>query len=468
MKFKSVSTIAAIICGCFLAFAASLTAFAAAVPPAQTAPGTQTNDSELSEEELQRQFDQEAKNYNELYSTLQTLRQTPGATKEQIDQASERLERSKENIQRLEKQLIERRTEIDIKGKVVDEDGNPLDDVSLTIRYELLTVPDNTWKNESRMVNGEFGIKKKGFNDRDHDLIDKVELTFIKEGYYHETLRFHSGFGFGDKENTMKQPDLRVVMQKSTPRAALSSIKDKNLEYNLVKKEKTYCDLSDFVASEEEKTPRVRMVTIPLDEKPEAGKYLELDFLRDEHGGIVTREFPDVVNGKGESPRYPAVYIFRLHSDDPEDGMIVMEDGGYRKDHPFNGKPIDYLEYEKIEKEERKILTEQNKKRRPLERRPEAPKDGYTLREISIPVEEMLLIKGYADDGRDKSFWGNWRGGYRWMWIRCGNHYGKFSVAHSLSGSASVDSGALNEKFKCAFRLELYMNRKPGDTNLRN
>jgi len=43
-------------------------------------------------------------------------------------------------------------------------------------------------------------------------------------------------------------------------------------------------------------------------------------------------------------------------------GKVVDEDGGYRKDHPFDGKPIDYLEYEKIEKVERKILTEQNKK----------------------------------------------------------------------------------------------------------
>ena len=180
----------------------------------------------------------------------------------------------------------------------------------------------------------------------------------------------------------------------------------------------------------------------------------------------MTREFPGVVNQKGESPKYPAVFIFRFHSDDPDDGMCIMEDGGYLQDHPFDGKPLDSRTYQKLEKEESKILSGQMAKlrARSLERRSEAPKDGYTLREVSIPVEEMLQIIG--SDG--KQFSVHWRGGYRWMYIRSGNHYGKFSITSDLRGVTSgVDYGALNEKYRCTFHFELYMNRKPGDTNLR-
>ena len=206
--------------------------------------------------------------------------------------------------------------------------------------------------------------------------------------------------------------------------------------------------------------------TVQVNESHSVANVLRgLHFQRDEHGEIVTREFPGVVNREGESPKYPAVYIFRLHSDDPEDGMIVMEDGGYLKDHPFDGKPIaDRQAYQKRSREENKIVDDEWKKLRPLDRRFEAPKDGYTLKEVSIPVEELLLITGSG-----KSFSVHWRGGYRWMWFRCGNHYGKFSVKCGEGGTSSgVDLGALNDKLECFFHLELYLNLKPGDTNLRS
>ena len=416
MRHKTVSAIAAPLCGAILLFPASPAAFAASVPPAQPKTAEPVSDEE-----------QRAAAFSAMMGQLQT------------------------NLDELE---------IDIKGTVVDEDGKPVENVRLEIRYEKPVLPymtDNKYEVERRVVSGDFEIKKKGFND--------VELKFSNQEYFLESFHFHAGFGMGEnEENTLKQPALRVVLEKRLPTAEISDLQREKLEYNLSRKRKTYCDL-DGAVSGKNGNGQVKMVTIPLDEKPKAGKYLELDFQRDEHGEIVTREFPGVVDQKGESPKYPAVYIFRLHSDDPEDGMIVMEDGGYLKDHPFDGKPIaDRQAYQKRSREENKIVDDEWKKLRPLERRFEAPKDGYTLKEVSIPVEELLLITGSG-----KSFSVHWRGGYRWMWFRCGNHYGKFSVMCGEAGTSSgVNLGALNDKLECFFYLELYLNLKPGDTNLRS
>lgn len=408
----TLKTICALIAAAF-----SLTAFAAAVPSNQSKPAAPGPDRE----ELERA---------EMFAAM--------------------MNGFKDNLDNLE---------TDIRGTVVDEDGKPLEDVRMEVRFEKPEFPFMTkseHKVENSKVSGKFEIRKKGYSN--------VEIKFHKEDYYFEEFRFHGGFGMiEDEENTLKQPDLRVVMQKRTPRADLGEAGDR-LVYDVAKQTRNYCDLSNPLGSGEKNG--VRMVSIPLDEKPRAYKYLELDFLRDENGEIVTREFPGVVNQKGESPKYPAVFIFRFHSDDPDDGMCIMEDGGYLKDHPFDGKPLDSRTYQKLEKEESKILSGQTAKlrARPLERRSEAPKDGYTLREVSIPVEEMLQIIG--SDG--KQFSVHWRGGYRWMYIRSGNHYGKFSVTSDLRGVTSgVDYGALNEKYRCTFHFELYMNRKPGDTNLR-
>ena len=422
MKHKSVSTIAAILCGCVIAFGA--------------------------------------------VALVLTMSSFGGKTQGE-DRFPSFLAQFQKNLNALT---------IDIRGSVVDEDGRPLKDVDLEIFY---TKPDlgtmavhNIQEYEQRVISGDFKVKKKGFDD--------VELQFYKSGYYPETFRFHGGFGMGEnEENTLEQRDLCVVLEKRSQDAEIDRISHRDLEYDLERKRKTYCDLSDFAAAsfgsvmsgrkleeeeeweeEEEEGLHARMVTITVDQKPSTRKYLELDFLRDEHGGIVTREFPGVVDNKGEVVKYPAVYIFRLHSDDPEDGMIVMEDGGYLHAHPFDGNQMDPREYEKKIKEERSILTEEKKNLRPLERRFVAPKDGYTLKEVSIPVEEMIRIQGDSV---------TWHGGYRWMWIRCGNHYGKFSVTNAFARITSgVGYGALNKDFRALFHLELYMNMNPGDTDLRN
>jgi len=171
MKHKTVSAIAALFCGAILLFPASPAAFAASVPPAQPKTAEPASDEE-----------QRAAAFSAMMGQLQT------------------------NLDELE---------IDIKGTIVDEDGKPVENVRLEIRYEKPVLPymtDNKYEVERRVVSGDFEIKKKGFND--------VELKFSNQEYFLETFHFHAGFGMGEnEENTLKQPALRVVLEKRLPTA---------------------------------------------------------------------------------------------------------------------------------------------------------------------------------------------------------------------------------------------------------
>ncbi len=143
--------------------------------------------------------------------SARTKSANPGPDKEELERA-ERFAAVmggfKDNLDNLE---------TDIRGTVVDEDGKPLEDVSMEVRFEKPEFPfmtKNEHKVETSKVSGKFEIKKKGYNS--------VEITFRKEDYYFEKFRFHGGFGMIQvEENTLKQPDLHVEVQERTPRADL-------------------------------------------------------------------------------------------------------------------------------------------------------------------------------------------------------------------------------------------------------
>ena len=97
-----------------------------------------------------------------------------------------------------------------------------------------------------------------------------------------------------------------------------------------------------------------------------------------------------------------------------------------------------------------------------------APDDGYTRREIEIPVEEMVRIW-------DQQMWAgvppvqeaSWYPVYRCALIRVGGRYGKFFLHFIGSRPERVDAYFGNgAEFGMSFDCEVFLNPKAGDRNL--
>ena len=93
-----------------------------------------------------------------------------------------------------------------------------------------------------------------------------------------------------------------------------------------------------------------------------------------------------------------------------------------------------------------------------------APEDGYTRREISIPIEEVIRIWD-ANGLKACSLLV-----YRTVFIRAAGHYAKaylyYFNGYSDIRLGPVDSEAFGEKSYWRIQFDMYLNPKEGDRHL--
>ena len=369
-----------------------------------------------------------------------------------------------------------------ICGTIVDESGAPLDGVTVGVRYyvpppfpkffNLLFYtrwPDTPSWNQDKsiyqtmIVDGEFRVRDKALFRR-----GEVErIYFVKEGYYTEEYGIDQKYEVtADGEKVFQWSDMRVVMRKEPPpprKVRTLDHETTDVIYDMAKRRNHFIE---FYVTPFSGCFDVYSRYVPFGKKPEATRYFELDFLRDEWGEIVLREFPDVVDKWGVPIQYPAVFIVRLHSDDPDDGILLVGEGeSVPEKNLFDGniRPFgDGREFHKESELFRKALT-----RKPdpfLQEQTMAPEDGYTRREISIPIEEVIRIWD-ANGLKACSL-----RVYRTAFLRIRGHYAKACLYYTNGFSdirlGPVDSEAFRENSYWRIQFDMYLNPKEGDRHL--
>ena len=357
----------------------------------------------------------------------------------------------------------------DIYGVVVDEYGRPLDNVELLVSYHVNPsvlfgvlgghdpFNDPYWHGrddlEKWIVNGKFRVPGRrlflGGSAR--------SLTFRKDGYIMEGYNSKTKSSWHGMQVVLRQPP------PEPPRVReIKHLESGQLEYSLKLQRRSRIVLPRIDRKEWNLGEMMRPFDRPFDAD---WNYLELDFKRDERGEIVFREFPGAFNSKGETVKYPAAFVIRLLSDDPDDGMIPVGEGEslaerthYTGAH-WTNRPPEYLQI---------IEDSKNARRRLMDDLTVAPDDGYTRREIEIPVEEMVRIW-------DQQMWAgvtpvqevSWYPVYRCALIRVGGRYGKFFLHFIGSRPERVDAYFGNgAEFGMSFDCEVFLNPKAGDRNL--
>jgi len=121
-----------------------------------------------------------------------------------------------QELRRMERVVEAMTGSIDLRGRVVDRDGNSLTDV--TIKYFFREIQDplsNTEIDYRRMTaNGDFQIKKVD--------ISAVHLTILKKGYYSETWSY--GFHPDERKQGLQdfeRIDVEIVLEKQPASAPL-------------------------------------------------------------------------------------------------------------------------------------------------------------------------------------------------------------------------------------------------------
>lgn len=322
-------------------------------------------------------------------------------------------------------------SEFDLQFTITDTDGKPLDGVKVEMRLErqvpglILSGGSESKKLEEKTVDSKFRFQEKGWT--------KLELMFKKSGYHIEDRRYTINImpnnpdelGPDGKPKTVMREDIQIQMYKGIPAADLTGTSGV-LQYDFEKGQKTVCDLSMFdkkpdkpkktAVSEngEEKGRKIGMKQIDLKTKPEATKYIEVDFRRDENGEVL-------FDGMLRDTPCPASFIIRLHSDDPEDGFIVVDKFG-----PGYVRPEEY---------------EKNC--------PTAPETGYK--------KELVFDLGKKSaDGKY-----TYEDIHTFAFVKCGQHYGKV-----FFNPIYVDIGRNRPLRLFRRKIELMINRTEGDRNV--
>ena len=342
--------------------------------------------------------------------------------------------------------------EFDLQFTITDTDGKPLDGVTMELERsrpdgKLLMSGGKEEKTEKKTVDSKFRIQEKGWTG--------LRLRFLKDGYYLEDR----GYGFnlsemmdsaeaslhavlnstgeGEPKLLMKE-DIQVKMFKGVPAAELVGTTRGTLQYDFEKGMRTVADLSAFdkktekpkktTVSEEdgeeeeeedeeeyvEKRIRIEMKSVDLKAKPKASKYIELDFRRDENGEAL-------FDGMLWDTPCPASFIIRLHSDDPGDGFVAVDQLGSGFVRPE--------EYDK--------------------RYPTAPETGY----------RKELVFDFGKKGADGKY--QYESNYLFAFVKCGGHYGKVYIHPPV----------LDARLKTIQRVrvpleQLYFNRVEDDRNV--
>ena len=365
-----------------------------------------------------------------------------------------------------------------ICGTVVDERGAPLDGVTVGVSYwepyPMLFLllrggwpdspaPDGKSILRHMTVDGEFRVRDKALFRR-----GEVEhIYFAKEGYYSEKYDINQKYEVtADGKKVLKWSGMRVVMRKKPPPPKkVRTLKrvTTGVWYDMAERKKR---ILAFSTNRFSGKAEVVLRDVPFGQKPQATRYFELDFLRDDRGEIVFREFPGVVDDWGDPIQYPAVFIVRLHSNDPDDGILLVGEGeSVPEKNPFDGTIRSFGNGREFDEERtlfRKGLTDAPA--RFLKERTMAPEDGYTRREISIPIEEVIRVwdaKGLKACTLRV---------YRTVFVRVAGHYAKaylyYANGYSDIQLGPVDSEAFREKSHWEFQFDMYLNPRGGDRHL--
>ena len=364
-------------------------------------------------------------------------------------------------------------------GTIVDEKGVPLDGVTVGVEYRVRSPypkfllffspvfpAEPSWARDKYIfqtmtVNGRFSV-------RDRLLFrggGVFSLYFTKEGYQREHYSFTISQKYAETADGKKEfqwSGMRVVMRKEPPPPKQVRTLEHvtwGVWYDIANQRKRVLEFPDSGGE-------VVLRDIPFGQESESNRYFELDFLRDERGEIVLREFPGVVDDWGDPIQYPAVFIVRLHSNDPDDGILLVGEGeSVPEKNPFDGTIRSFGNGREFYEERtlfRKGLT--GAPARFLKERKMAPEDGYTRREISIPIEEVIRI--WAANGLKACSLLV----YRTVFIRAAGHYAKaylyYANGYSDIQLGPVDSEAFREKSHWEFQFDMYLNPKEGDRHL--
>ena len=327
-------------------------------------------------------------------------------------------------------------TEFDLQFTITDTDGKPLDGVSVEIEQDrpvlqqLLSGKSET-KREKKTIDSRFRIQAKGW--------PSLELTFMKDGYYIETRRYHINFmpndsrdlGPDGKPKLVMKEDIQVVMYKGVPAAELVGTTRGTLQYDFEKGMLTVADLSALDRKPEKKAVsgdeeddeeedyveekiRFEMKSVNLKVKVKPTKYIELDFRRDENGEVL-------FDGMLRDTPCPASFIIRLHSDDPDDGFVAVDQ--------LKSGFVRHEEYDK--------------------RYPSAPETGY----------QKELVFDFGKQGADGKY--QYESNYLFAFVKCGGHYGTVYI-HPPVLDARLKT---IQRVRVAFE-QLFFNRVEGDRNV--
>ena len=363
-------------------------------------------------------------------------------------------------------------------GTIVDEKGVPLDGVTVGVEYRVRSPypkfllffspvfpAEPSWARDKYIfqtmtVNGRFSV-------RDRLLFrggGVFSLYFTKEGYQREHYSFTISQKYAETADGKKEfqwSGMRVVMRKEPPPPKQVRILEHltwGVWYDIANQRKRVLEFPDFGVE-------VVLRDIPFGQEPEAARYFELDFLRDERGEIVLREFPGVVDDWGDPIQYPAVFIVRLRSDDPDDGILLVGEGeSVLEKNLFDGRIRPFGNGDEYKKERDLFRKElESAPDRFLQEQTMAPEDGYTRREISIPIEEVIRI--WDNNGLKSS---SYRA-YRTVFVRIAGHYAKACFLYDKrtdSPLMPVDSEAFGENFNGHIKFDMYLNPKKGSRHL--
>lgn len=305
-------------------------------------------------------------------------------------------------------QLAERNSSgFDLEGTVTDDDGHPLKGVTMHVTFSRSNLMDfnspGTHTDYRETVNSKFLIRQQRFTD--------VQVIFFKNGYHSETLHYNS------KGAVNVQHDIRVKMARRQPVANLQG-GGGQLWYNIKDDTKQVCEIW---LSEDGDVKDYQTKTIDSDALPESTRYFEFDFKRYENGKIM---YGSQYNSQYmyEGVPCPVAFIIRFHSDDPDDGLILIRESA-------SASGMTQEDFDK--------------------RANAAPETGYTEREIEIPMEPR-------DDNMEYYF------KKTYVFLKCGGHYGKAEIPYV---KIRVDDKA-KTVLSAGTSIGISLNRTPGDRNV--
>jgi hypothetical protein len=227
---------------------------------------------------------------------------------------------------------------INISGNILNQDGIPVNDVTMKIRFSRLSLIK--WGSidykKTITTQSQFSIHQTGYSG--------LMIDFHKEGYFPER-KTYSIFGPSKycKNNIYLKTNEKVVLREIGKRVKLKKF-EKLLKYDWKRKKKSFCNLTDLSYE-----------TLPADSLIKAKKYIYLDFERDQGGQVLMM----VENIHGTL--IPKTLIVKYVSDDKDDGFIVK---GYQID-------MTYLTY--------------------------APEADYNVRSIKIPYKSKDIYFYYKN-----------------------------------------------------------------------